>query len=131
MKLVIASGALALVAAITCAADAPRAVTVLWSANDQWVKIEPQDDAAAAPNDHPAQLANEAISNALAALRIRIVDEDTAAEAQRSVFTAEELRNLAPRIASGLGKAGPRQDVTFSTIGSHARSAWGWGRGPA
>jgi hypothetical protein len=124
------SGALALVAAITCAADAPRDVIVLWSANDQWVKIEPQDDAAAPPNDHPARLASEAISNALAALRIRIVDEDTATEAQRSVFTAEELRNLAPRIASGLAKAGPEQDVTFSTIGSHPRAAGGLVKDP-
>lgn len=124
-QLLIASGALALIAAVTCAADAPRDVVVLWSANDQWVKIEPQDDAGAPPNDHPAQLASEAINNALAALRIRIVDEDTAAEAQRSVFTAEELRNLAPRIASGLAKAGPRQDVTFSTIASHPRAAGG------
>ena len=106
-RLLLASGALALVAAVTCAADT-REVIVLWSANDQWVKIEPQDDAAASPNDHPAQLASEAVSNALAALRIRIVDADTAAETQRSVFTAEELRNLAPRIASGLAKAGPR-----------------------
>jgi hypothetical protein len=103
---------------------------VLWSANDQWVKVEPQDDAAAPPNDHPAQLASEAISNALAALRVRIVDEDTATEAQRSVFTAEELRNLAPRIASGLAKAGPRQDVTFSTIGSHPRAAGGLVKDP-
>jgi len=124
------SGALALVAAITCAASAPRDIVVLWSANDQWVKVEPQDDAAASPNDHPAQLTNEAVSNALAALRIRIVDEDTAAESQRSVFTAEELRNLAPRIASGLAKAGPRQDVTFSTIGSHPRAAGGMVKDP-
>jgi len=124
------SGVLALVAAITCAADAPRDVIVLWSANDQWVKVEPQDDAAAPPNDHPAQLASEAISNALAALRVRIVDEDTASEVQRSVFTAEELRNLAPRIASGLAKAGPAQDVTFSTIGSHPRAAGGLVKDP-
>src|SRR5688500_10202328 len=88
------SGAVALVAVVTCAADLPRDVIVLWSANDQWVKIEPQDDAAASPNDHPAQLASEAISTALAALRIRIVDNDTATEVQRPVFTAEELRNL-------------------------------------
>ena len=128
-RFLLASGALALVAAVTCAADT-REVIVLWSANDQWVKIEPQDDAAASPNDHPAQLASEAIRNALAALRIRIVDEDTAAEAQRSVFTAEELRNLAPRIASGLAKAGPRQDVTFSTIGSHPRAAGGLVKDP-
>jgi hypothetical protein len=129
-QLVIASAALALAAAITCAADAPRDVIVLWSANDQWVKIEPQDDAAAPPNDHPVQLASDAISKALAALRIRIVDEDTNAEAQRSVFTAEELRNLAPRIAAGLAKAGPAQDVTFSTIGSHPRAAGGLVKDP-
>ena len=103
----------------------PRDVVVLWSANDQWVKIEPQDDPAAPPNDHPAQLASEAISTALAALQIRIVDEDAGAETLRSVFTREELRNLAPRIASGLAKAGPQQDVTFSTIGSHPRTAGG------
>ena len=129
-QLVIACGALALVAAVTCAASAPRDVVVLWSANDQWVKIEPQDDAAAPPNDHPAQVTSEAISNALAALRIRIVDEGTAAETQRSVFTAEELRNLAARIAEGLAKAGPRQDVTFSTIGSHPRSGGGLVKDP-
>jgi hypothetical protein len=129
-QLVMASGALALVAALTCAADAPRDIVVLWSANDQWVKVEPQDDAAAPPNDHPAQLASEAVSTALAALRIRIVDEDTATAAQRSVFTAEELRTLAPRIASGLATAGPRQDVTFSTIASHPRSAGGLVKDP-
>ena len=43
---------------------------------------------------------------------------------------AEELRNLAPRIASGLAKAGPRQDVTFSTIGSHPRAAGGLVKDP-
>lgn len=128
-KLLLASGALALVAASTCAADT-RDVTVLWSANDQWVKIEPQDDAAASPNDHPVQLASEAISSALASLRIRVADEDTTAEARRSVFTAEELRALSPRIASGLSKAGPRQDVTFSTIGSHPRAAGGLVKDP-
>jgi hypothetical protein len=127
---VIAIGALALVAAITCAASAPRDVVVLWSSNDQWVKIEPQDDAAAPPNDHPAQVPSEAVSNALAALRIRSTDEDAAAETQRSVFTAEELRNIAPRIATGLAQAGPRQDVTFSTIGSHPRSSGGLVKDP-
>jgi hypothetical protein len=131
-RLAMASGALALVAATICAAkDTPRDVVVLWSANDQWVKIEPQDDPAASPNDHPAQLANEAISSALAALQIRVADGDTAAaETRRSVFTPEELRNLAPRIASGLAKAGPRQDVTFSTIGSHPRAAGGLVKDP-
>lgn len=126
-----ASGALALVAATICVAtETPRDTVVLWSANDQWVKIEPQDDPEASPNDHPAQLATEAISNALAALQVRIVDEDMTTETQRSVFTREELRNLAPRIASGLAKAGPQQDVTFSTIGSHVLAAGGLVKDP-
>jgi hypothetical protein len=129
-QLSIASGALALVAAITCAADAPRDVVVLWSGNDQWVKIEPQDDAAAPPNDHPAQVTSEAVNSALASLRVRTVDEDPATAAQRPVFTAEELRNIAPRVAAGLAQAGPRQDVTFSTIGSHPRSAGGLVKDP-
>ena len=131
VQVAMASGALFLAAAICAATDAPRDVLVLWSANDQWVKIEPQDDSAASPNEHPVQLASEAISNALAALQIRIVDGDTAAtEVRRSVFTAEELRNIAPRIASGLAKAGPRQDVTFSTIGSHPLAAGGLVKDP-
>jgi hypothetical protein len=110
----------------SCAAvRAPRDVVVLWSANDQWVKIAPQDDPEASPNDHPAQLTSEAVSNALAALQVRIVDEDAGTETQRPVFTREELRNLAPRVASGLSKAGPRQDVTFSTIGSHPLGSGG------
>lgn len=129
-QLVAAGGVLALVAATACAASSPREVVVLWSANDQWVKIEPQDDAAAPPNDHPAQLTSEAISNALAALRTRGVDEDTAAAAQRPAFTTEEVRTLAPRIASALAAAGPRQDVTFSTIGSYPRSAGGLVKDP-
>jgi len=120
-----AGGALTLFVATTCGAEAPRDVIVLWSANDQWVKIVPQDDPAAPPNQHPAQLATEAISNALAALQVRILDEDAGTETQRSVFTREELQNLAPRVASGLAQAGPRQDVTFSTIGSHPLGSGG------
>lgn len=129
-QLAMASGVLILVVATTCAAETPRDAVVLWSANDQWVKIESQDDPEAPPNDHPAQLASEAISNALAALQIRIVDEDAGTATQRSVFTREELRNLAPRIASGLAKAGPQQDVTFSTIGSHSLAAGGLVKDP-
>jgi hypothetical protein len=113
------AGALTLFVATTCAAETPSNVIVMWSANDQWVKIVPQDDPETSPNEHPVQLATEAINNALAALQVRIVDEDAGTETLRSVFTREELHNFAPRFASALAKAGPRQDVTFSTIGSH------------
>jgi hypothetical protein len=107
------------------ATEAPRGAVVLWSGDDQWVKIERQDDPAAVPNDHPAQLGTEAISSALGALQVRLVDPDTGTESNRPVFTRDELGNLTPQVASGLAKAGPRQDVTFSTIGSHSVAAGG------
>src|SRR5512134_3301860 len=99
----LASGALTFVcAAVACAAtEAPRGAVVLWSGDDQWVKIEQQDDPAAVPNDHPAQLGTEAITNALGALQVRLVDPDTGTESKRPVFTRDELENLTPQVASG------------------------------
>src|SRR5687768_6314715 len=131
-ELGLASVALTLVCASVAwgATEAPRGSAVLWSGDDQWVKIEPQDDPAAAPNDHPAQLGVEAITNALGALQVRLVDSDTGTESDRPVFTPEELGNLAPHVASGLAKAGPRQDVTFSTIDSRPLAAGGLIRKP-
>lgn len=124
-RLAVVGSVLAFFAAATCGADAPHDVIVLWSASDQWVKIVPQDDPAS-PNEQPAQLTPEAIGNALAALQVRSLDEDAGTQTQRSVFTREELQNLAPRLAAALAQAGPRQDVTFSTVGSHPLSGGGF-----
>src|SRR5688572_27864834 len=97
-KLALVSGAIALVcAAVTWAAtEAPRDSVVLWSGDDQWVRVEPQDEPAAVPNDHPAQLGVEAITDALRALQVRLVDPDTGTESHRPVFTPAELGNLTP-----------------------------------
>ena len=131
-KLALVSGAITLVCAAVAwaATEAPRGSVVLWSGDDQWVKIEPQDDPAAVPNDHPAQLGVEAITNALGALQVRLVDPDTGTESHRPVFTPDELGNLTPHVASGLAKAGPRQDVTFSTIDGRPLAAGGLIRKP-
>ena len=131
-KHALVSGALALVCAAVAwgATEAPRGSVVLWSGDDQWVKIEPQDDPAAAPNDHPVQLGVEAITNALGALQVRLADPDTGTQSDRPVFTPGELGNLAPHVASGLARAGPRQDVTFSTIDSRPLAAGGLIRKP-
>lgn len=131
-RLALASGALTFMwaAAAWAATDVPGGGVVLWSGDDQWVKIEPQDDAAAQPNDHPVKLGTETITNVLAALQVRIVDADSGSETFRPVFTRKELGILAPQIASGLAKAEPRQDVTFSTIGSHSLSAGGLMKDP-
>jgi hypothetical protein len=118
--------------AVACAAwpatETSRAPVTLWTGEDQWIRIEPQD-AGAAPNDHPVGLKAEEVSNALGALRVRLIDE-SGGETQRPVFTRTELANLAPQVTAGLGKAGPQQDVTFSTIGSHSASAGGLVKDP-
>ena len=131
-KLALVSGAITLVCAAVAwaATEAPRGAVVLWSGDDQWVKIEPQDDPATVPNDHPAQLGTEAITKALGALQVRLIDPDTGNESHRSVFTPDELGNLTPHVASGLEKAGPRQDVTFSTIDGRPLAAGGLVRKP-
>ena len=105
------------------AADTPRNAVTLWTGDDEWVRIEPQDDGATAPNDQPVSLDSAAVARALSALRIRIVDPDTGTEIQHTAFTADEVGRITPYVVSGLAKAGPRQDVTFSTIGSHSRGA--------
>jgi hypothetical protein len=130
--LALVSGAIALVcAAVAWAApQAPGDSVVLWSGDDQWVKIEPQDDPAAVPNDHPAQLRVDAITNALRALQVRLADPDTGTESHRPVFTPDELGHLTPHVVSGLAKAGPRQDVTFSTIDGRPLAAGGLVRKP-
>jgi len=116
----VATGAATVVGA---AVDAPRRTVSLWTGDDQWIKIEPQDDAAAPPNDQPATLDQTTVANALGTLRVSIADPDTGTSVQKAVFTREEIANLAPYVTSGLAKAGPRQDVTFSTIGSRSRGA--------
>ncbi|HSD75436.1 MAG TPA: SHOCT domain-containing protein [Steroidobacteraceae bacterium] len=125
----LASSLLALSWAAWSATDTARGPVVLWAGDDQWVRLEPQDSGAA-PNDHPAQLNAEEVSNALSALRLRVIDADSGTETQRPVFTRTEIANLAPQVVVGLGKAGPQQDVTFSTIGSHALSAGGLVKDP-
>jgi hypothetical protein len=71
-----------------------------------------------------------AVTSALGALQVRIVDPDSGTESQRSVFTPDELARLTSNLATGLAKAGPRQDVTFSTIDDRALAAGGLVRKP-
>ena len=117
-------------AAAWSATDTASDTIVLWTGDDQWVRIERQDDSAAAPNDHPAQLGTDEVSRALGALRVRVVDSDGGPESQRGVFARDELAQLAPQVAAGLAKASPKQDVTFSTIGAQAVSSGGLVKDP-
>ena len=124
-RLALVSGAITLVCAAVAwaATEAPRGSVVLWSGDDQWVKIEPQDDPAAVPNDHPAQLGVEAITNALGALQVRLVDPDTGTESHRPVFTPDELGNLTPHGGFGAckGRASTGRDVQHNRQSSTRR----------
>ena len=124
-RLALVSGAVALVCAAVAwaATGAPRGSDVLWSGDDEWVKIEPQDDPAAEPNDHPAQLGMEAISNALGALQVRLVDSSTGTESLRPVFSPDELGKLTPPVAVGTckGRASTGRDVQHNRQSSARR----------
>ena len=74
-------------------------------------KIEPD----APPNDPPAGLRPEQVRMALAGVR----EKAPILAADETVFGADELDELAPRIASALATATPVEDVTFGILGSH------------
>jgi hypothetical protein len=94
----------------------PDESVVVWEdGNEQWVRLEPRDDAGSPANEHPAQVAAAQISGALASLQV-VEDEDPA----EPVFTAQEMRELGDAIARALAQASPEQDVTFRSRGSVA-----------
>jgi hypothetical protein len=126
----VGAGLLALaISAASWAANEKSKSVVLWEGEDQWVRIEAQDNSAT-PNEHPVQLSAEEVSNALGALQIRVKDKDSGTEVQRAVFTLPEIATLAPQLVAGLGRATAKQDVVFSTIGSHALAAGGMVKDP-
>lgn len=96
------------------ASAAPGAVE-LWGRQDEFVRIEPQDDPDAPLNEHPVKLPPGRITAMLSALQVRFADQ---AEPM-PLFSRQEVAVLAPALAEGLARAEPRQDVTFATIGSH------------
>ena len=74
-------------------------------------KIEPD----APPNDPPAAIRPEQVRMALAGVREKAPVLGT----DEPVLGADELDELAPRIASALATATPAEDVTFGVLGSH------------
>ena len=92
--------------------DTPGAV-VIWEADkEQWVRLEPRDDAGAPLNEHPAQLAPAQIAGALSSLSM--VEEDST----EPIFTSAEATQLGEAVARALAQARPDQDVTFRSVGS-------------
>lgn len=100
---------------------------VIWEGNDQAVSLVPQDDPNAPPNDHPADLAPQDIEAMLAGLRFRFADQEADA-APSAVFNKEQVDILGQALATGLKRASPSEDITFSVIGPHRLSPGAFAR---
>ena len=112
---------LVLAAGPVCPPAEAASDAVIWEGNDQAVALVPQDEDTAPPNDHPASVAPEDIERMLGSLRFRYSDEETNTP-PAAVFNEEQIEILGPALATGLGRATPSQDVTFSIIGAHRMS---------
>jgi len=95
--------------------------SMIWERGDQIVQLTKQDDASAAPNDHPFSTTSSEIAAKLAALRLRY-DDDEPNDPPVKVFTQEEIDNLSEAVAEGLARATPSQDIIFHLIGSRRLS---------
>ncbi len=111
-----------LCAVLSCLPSAYAASnSVIWERGDQIIKLMRQDDDSATPNDHPTSITPDKIKAMLEMLRLRYADEETDVTPV-SVFIKEEIDNLGPAIATGLGRAAPSQDVIFHVIGARRLS---------
>lgn len=113
--------ALGPVAGLLCPPAQAGSDAVIWEGDDQSVALAPQDENTAPPNDHPATVAEKDIERMLASLRFRYADQESDTPPV-AVFNAEQVEILGRALASGLGRATPAQDVTFSIIGAHRLS---------
>ncbi len=86
---------------------------LLWHFREQYVRLEPQADNSAAPNQHPVTLDPVLLQSALASLSV-LHDEQKIPLLARS-----ELKILGDAVQRGLSKATPNQDVTFALVGTH------------
>lgn len=87
----------------------------IWSRQDEFVRIERQDDDNAPGNAHPAQLAPGEIAELLGLLRVRA----TEGAEPVAVFSSQEVAMLGETLSQGLARAEPGEDVSFATIGNH------------
>ena len=98
----------------------------LWSYEDRYVRIEPQDSSSnTPPNEHPVTLPAAQLRAVLGALQVTLPKKSglfsRSADKNETVpvFTDKELDVLSEAIARGLAQAGSRQDITFLTVGNH------------
>ncbi|HVK54124.1 MAG TPA: SHOCT domain-containing protein [Burkholderiales bacterium] len=82
-----------------------------------YVRLENIENGAG-PNDHPFTIQAESIKAQLSGLEI---NQDGKREA---IFNEDDLNEIAEPIASALGAANPREDITFAVSGKHGKVMW-------
>jgi len=90
----------------------------VWHMRDMFVRLEAQDKpkgAAVAPNQHPVNVTQEQLYNALSQITIKTSDK----LGYLPLFTEFELGVLSKNVSDGLAEARPDQDVTFAVVGWH------------
>jgi hypothetical protein len=84
-----------------------------------YVRIE-RIEAGAPDNAHPFGISVDALSQALASLKV----EGGASMSVAPMFSEGELKEIVPHLVAALAKAGPRQDLTFAVTGKHGSFGW-------
>lgn len=79
----------------------------------EFVRLEKRDDGRSTGNQHPVQLNPDAVAATLERVQVKPYKEVL------PLFAEEEIKKLAPAIASALAKAGPDQDLVFILNGQH------------
>lgn len=95
-----------------------RSADVIWEGDDQAVVLARQDEDTAPPNEHPVTIPRQDIEKMLSGLRFRSAD-DGADTPPVAVFTNEQVGILGDALSTGLARASPSQDVTFSIVDTH------------
>ncbi|NIW49991.1 MAG: hypothetical protein GWN30_36045, partial [Gammaproteobacteria bacterium] len=94
---------------------------VLWKSGFHFVvKYDQQDSGKLGKNDHPVELNDSTISNALDALRYEDKSLLTGKVEILPVFTANQVDILSKQLAKGLKEASPEQDIIF-VLGNSGR----------
>ena len=114
----VASSLLVAIAVLYSSAVDARSKDTIWEGDDQSVILAPQDAADAPPNEHPVTLQPQEIESMLSGLRFRHADQEEDAPPV-AVFNREQVTLLSDALATGLSRATPSQDVTFSVVGAH------------
>lgn len=113
----LAAGAFSFAAPAAAATDR-QVDKEVWTMRDMYVRLEAQDKYKGAPpppNQHPINIAQDQLYNALSQITIKPEDNGD----YLPLFTEFELGVLSKNVAAALAEAGPTQDVTFAVIGWH------------